>query len=237
MRRKRYSLLMLLEKQPKALKKCSEFINLANLFNSSLLLKQVSLSFASYQKINKVLIKSDSIDRFLKFNKLPANAFFPLFLLMKKKYLAEINALKKRKDDNIRKILNNLNSSKKIILKSLLEDEKKHNIKITLWRKYFFPKSVKKAEELIKISNIELSEIIEKYMEDFKKKYDNCISDKYKKVICKFIMETALNKINPHIVRKNYRELSKKYHPDLGGDAVHFKKLKDAKDYLLSYQR
>jgi len=235
MKRKRYSLLMLLEKQPKALKKSREFINLVNLFNSSSILKQISLSYASYQKINKVQIKSDSIERFLKFNKLPANAFFPLFLLMKKKYLAETSAIKKKKEDNIRKILNNLSSSKKIILKSLLEDEKKRNKKITLWRKYFFPISVKKAETLIKISNIELSEIIENFMEDFKNKYDNCISSKYKKVLCKFIMETALNKISPSVVRKNYRELSKKYHPDLGGDPVHFKKLSEAKNILLGY--
>ncbi|HNZ28010.1 MAG TPA: hypothetical protein PLG34_09445 [Spirochaetota bacterium] len=235
MKRKRYTLLTLLEKQPKALKKCSEFIYLANLFNSSSVLKQMSLSLAAYRLLNRVQIKSDSIERFLKFYKLPANAFFPLFLLMKKKYLDKTTALKKKKEENIRKILNNLSSSKKIILKSLLEDEKKYNIKITLWRKYFFPNSLKKAEKLIKISNIELSEIIESFMEDFKKKYDNCISIKYKKVLCKFIMETALNKISPGVVRKNYRELSKKYHPDLGGDPAHFKKLSEAKNILLGY--
>ena len=85
--KKKYTLLLLLQKQPKKIKKYETFTSLVLIYNQSDELKKIKLQYKSYIELNYARIEPDNLIHFYRKNKINKNIFFPMFLTLKKKYV------------------------------------------------------------------------------------------------------------------------------------------------------
>ena len=86
----------------------------------------------------------------------------------------------------------------------------------------------------MKYDKIKWTNLFISYSLDLKKKYKNYDEKYFNKLINPFILELSIKKNNSEEIKAQYRILSKKYHPDLGGDPIIFNLITKAKDQLLS---
>lgn len=229
------NILQLLKKQPKKIKKNSLFIELVNIYNSSNELKSLKISNYCFYLLNKGSILPESLNPFYKRFNIPKNMFFPLFLKLKREYLTKRNLSKKERNKYIYERMIKLPVETKNIIKLLHHIEKSiNNLKRTpLWNNNIYPKTKKKVDEYLKYNNIKWAILFNKFLEQLSEKYNYKINDTLKTKIDLFIIEIYDNQYNEEFIIKQFRMLSKKYHPDHGGCCEDFNILRETKDKLL----
>jgi len=233
---KKYSLNYLLAKQPGKMKKSSEFRNLLIFYNSTPELKKIFISKKCYLLLNNAKIKPENLEYFYKTYRLPKAAFFPMFLKIKSDHINRKNILKKQKEDFILNNLKKLDDDVLVYLKYFSRYERlinKHK-KIPLWMKSFYPKSKKSVSIILKMNKINWIEKFSKYSLDLIRYYRNSDQSYLKKLINLFTLELPIKKFSDEEIKSQFRKLSKKYHPDLGGNSIIFKQICRAKDEIFS---
>jgi hypothetical protein len=232
---KKYNLTMLLSKQPNVIKKNEHFKLLISYYNSSENLKNLMISKKCYSILNKSRVMPEKIDLFYKSCGVPRNSFFPLFLKIKKEYLVKKASFKKADRDYKLNKMKELPGYLQNYLKNFARLEKNINKKKSypVWYKIIFPKSKKAAALLAGLKKGDWVKMFIKYRDEIKKKYDNCNAELYGEIIDHFILELDMGENSIIEIKKNYRKLSKVYHPDTGGDPEDFMMLQEAYDDLI----
>ncbi|HOJ63861.1 MAG TPA: hypothetical protein PLE45_05520 [Spirochaetota bacterium] len=230
------TLLQLLKKQPKKIKKNQLFIEIVNIYNFSNELKKLKISNYCFNLLNKAKILPENLNFFYKRFNLPKNSFFPLFLKLKREYILSQKQSKKEKEKYIYEKMIKLPTETKNMIKMLNSYEKKINKlnKTPLWTKIIYPTSKRKANEYLRYSNIQWAILFNKFLDELSNKYNCKIDLTIKNKIDLFILEIYNEKYTYQVIIKQFRLLSKKYHPDKGGTSLYFNILKDTKERLCS---
>lgn len=238
--KKTYSLFYLLSRQPKSIKKNRHYKDMLFHFQSSGVLKKLKISRRCYSLLNRAVIKPENLKNFLRTYKLPKNSFFPLFFAIKLDYLSGREKLKKAREDYIKEKILLFPSNVLNAVKKLKKFEQKYNMrkKNPLCIKYFIPETKKKVNKLFKFTLCQWFGYFNAFIEETKLKYRN-IDLKYAKAIAfSSILDVDIDCKKEQLqscIKKQFRIMSKKYHPDLGGDPELFRLLKQAKEKLLVY--
>lgn len=233
MAKKKYNLAYLLKKQPQKIKKNPQFVELVNLLKSSDSLKKLKFNRNTYSALNHVRVNPGDLKGFIYNNRFQENPFFPLFLKLKKEYLSAKLKKKKDKQDYIYIKLKQLSPQIKKYLKVFRDYECSRNKRFPLWKKFFYPKTKKRVNELSKYSTIEWAGLFNTYTDEVYKRYKQVDLKYLNKIISLFVLELEPQKYKITSVKIQYRKLSKKYHPDSGGNNHFFNLLQKSRDILL----
>ena len=233
--KKSYTISYLLNKQPKSLRKNKDYHMLITFYNASPLLKRVHFNRKCYSLLNNTRIIPENLKYFYRTYRLPQNAFFPMFLKIKKEYINRKNFLKEKKRKYINDKILNLSPNTLRFIRYFAKYEStinKYN-KFPIWNKIFYPGTKKNADIFSKYNRIDWIIMFYNYIENLKKRYNN-INEKYlNKTIALYIFDLPIEKHSPEKIKKQYRKLSKKYHPDQGGNSRDFNFLQRAKNILI----
>jgi len=230
---KGYSLGGLLKNQPVELKKNSDFKNLINLYNHSDSLKKTRFRRKCYSLLQKARISPENLERFYFFYRLPKHSFFPLFLKLRKEHLNKIDCKKKKKNDYILKKMRQLPDNIQFLIKSLAKYEKSLTGKnCVIWLDFFYPKTKKKVNSYFKLNFFDWLKSADKYTGLLAKRFKKIDFNHIIRITSIFILGLSEDNCSAEKIKKSYRTLSKKYHPDQGGDPDFFKKIKDAYEFL-----
>ncbi len=240
-RSKKYSILYLLSKQPEKIRKDSHFPLMMDYYRSSDILKKIRFGRRCYSLLNKAKIKPEYLNNFYRTYRLPKNPFFPLFFSIKTKYFEKKRQRKLEKEKYILFRMRSLPENITRTIKFMAEFEKRNNPrgKCPLWFSRLFPKTKKQTDIFCKYSQPEWFFFFETYLRLLKKNYGKINVSSVTRIMSCFLLDCLSEKnaeSNPDIaaIKRKYRILSKKYHPDTGGDPEYFLKIRHARDVLLN---
>ncbi len=231
--KQQYSIADLLQSQPKAFKLLPNYALLNNMYAADKSLHAVVFSANNYRLLNRAKLSYSQLTKLCSRFRIKSNLFFALFVKYKQQYFTDTKKAKIQKQNKIENILSKMNADKKNLLKFFLAEEKKHNKKVTLWRKYFYILSNKKALFLCSSNNLEFYLIAKSYTEDFRLKY-HADAKYFSQKLISFALELPQIPSDAEIIKNKYRILSKKYHPDIGGNSILFKTLVELYNQCLS---
>ncbi|MBN2547190.1 MAG: DnaJ domain-containing protein [Spirochaetes bacterium] len=229
-----YSIGRLLKYQSCEIKKSSDFKYLINLYNHSENLKKARFGKKCYSLLQKAGILPENLDRFYHFYKIPRHSFFPLFLKLKKEHIEKINFKRKEKSEYILKKMRQMPLNIQNFIKNLANYEKLLTGKnCPIWIECFYPKTKKKVNSYFNYSLLDWLKAVENYLQLLLKKFKKTDMRQIKRISAYFILDLPFSNNSIEQLKTNFRLLSKKYHPDHGGDPEVFKKIKDAFDFLI----
>ncbi len=230
-----YTIPYLLSRQPKAIKKNKYYQMLVTFYNASPFLKKTRINRKCYSLLNNSKISPENLKYFYRTYRLPENPFFPIFLIIKRAYLKNKILQKKKKEEYIKNNFLNLNKITLRFIKYFAKFESTINRyqKFPVWNRTFYPKTKKSADYLSKLDRNEWIKLFNIYIERLKYKYVK-INEKYaNKIIALFILDLPIEKHSTAMIKKQYRKLSLKYHPDHGGNSNDFNLLQKARSILM----
>jgi len=252
----KYSIRYLLFKQPAAVKKNILFKTVADFYNSDEVLKKVFIPRICFLLLNRGKVKPENLESFYRKYALPKRAFFPLFLKLKKEYYDNINKknenIKKYIEAGIKKIppfiveyMNYFLKYEKILSRKVstfsnskltkrIPLNRKENNNPVIWKKLIYPGTKKRIDLFLKYKTADWNDLFKKYLSELKKRYKNYDENYSKKLLSLFVFELPIKKHSEAEIKTKYRILSKKHHPDIGGDENLFKLINNAKNILLN---
>ena len=105
--------------------------------------------------------------------------------------------------------------------------------KFPVWNNLFYPRTKKNADIISNYDHVDWINLFNKFIEKLKKRY-KVIDEKYiNKIIALFIMDLSIKKHSTETIKKQYRKLSLKFHPDQGGNSRDFNLLQKARSILI----
>lgn len=233
------SLNRLLSRQPKTIRKHSHYELMISHYRASEKLQSLRINRQCYRLLDKAIISPENLGNLYKTYRVPQDPFFPLFIKIKKDYLTDRLKKVEEKEKYILAQMKKLPWEKRRVLRFLAELEEsispagaRHT-----WEKEIYPTSKKRAFELLTISDSEWNGIIDCFFESLSLAYP--VFSKRKEQVSASLFLQIIPSLNPkdtpskETVNKMYRKLSRKYHPDSGGESTLFIRLQNSRDLLL----
>lgn len=233
-----YTLNHLLEKQPKGFRKDPLYPGLINSYLGSPRLKAVRINRRCYKLLNNGTIKPEHLENFIRTYRLPADPFFPLFFQIKRSYLDRRAELGKKRREYIDSVIRSLPREVREFMDFLGDTERACNRtgRHPLWNTRIYPNTKKQAQAYEKNGFLEWILFFKDYLELLQDRYKLFKPDSGKSLLSCFILGCLpagpAGKPDPEKVKREFRRLSKDYHPDNGGDPRVFIFIKWAKDQL-----
>ena len=240
LRRRYYTLASLLDAQPRGLVRDSRHHLLWNHFMSSEKLQKLRISRRCYSLLNQARIKPENMKFFYRTYRLPTDPFFPLFLTVKKAWLEERQRWRDERDRAIMSGMQELPDHRRRTLRMLAELERIHHPSGAnpVWDDFIFPKSKKRAGELAGFGEIEWQNLWSLFLSRLIERYGSFPESQGLRIEALLMLD--FNQLpdekrpGKREVKNKFRILSRKYHPDRGGNATLFRRLKTARDLLLN---
>ena len=234
------SLERLLSKQPKSLRRHPDYELMLHCYSSSDRLKSLRICRRCYRLLDRAVITPENLPHFHKTYRLPKDPFFPLFLSIKKGYLNERDEAVRQREAYILKQMKTLSPRRRQSLRFLAEWEEGINRagNRPVWEKKLWPGSKKRADEVKKLDTGGWIRLYEDFLESMRKRYPGIDSRLEQMIRASLILELPPTVRPLHFparaeVARAYRRLCKTAHPDAGGQAAYFIRLKESRDYLL----
>lgn len=233
--KKKYSVAHLLSKQPKALRKIKGYALLMRYYRSSDLLFRIRFTRTCYCLLNQAKIDNGRLDYFYRRFILPRHPFFPLFLKIKREYLNGKDARKKEKAAYIAGKIKLLPQHVVDYLKYCARFERHYNSDnaYPAWKKLIYPKTKKRVNALMKFDLEQWVDLFLCFFDSLKVKYQGINERSVDELVALFILELPYRQYSNEVINTQYRQLSKKYHPDAGGSTRAFNYLQFARETLL----
>jgi len=238
-KRKYFTLASLLDTQPAGLIKDPRYRLLWDHFMASEKLQKLRISRRCYTLLNQARVKPQNLPVFYRTYRLPRDSFFPLFLAVKSKWLTDRQIWKEKRNQTIGIALKDLPGRRKEEMKILADLEKNlHPGKQTpVWNRSILPRTIKRTREMADYSELDWQNLYSLFLSRLADRYRYFSSEKALKceamLILGFNPEEMGHELPEKSVNEQFRNLSKKYHPDRGGNAEVFRRLKTARDFLL----
>jgi len=246
MRRKRrrlknYSLGYLLSKQPKSLQKSQFYEEMLLHYRSSTRLQNLRISRRCYSLLQRAVIKPEYLNNFYVTYHLPRDPFFPLFLRVKQDYLDQRRQKQEQKMHYIADKMRELPPDTLAFIKYLAAFEQQYNRadNFPVWTAHLFPTTKKRVNEYSSFSRTEWIALFSTHLQRLEQRYRELDELTTKQLLASYVLECLPQKNNtfgPQLdlqaAARNYRRLSKLYHPDLGGEGDFFLQLQWAKEVL-----
>lgn len=237
--KKIYSVIYLLDKQPKSLKKEKHYQLMVSFLQNSPTLTGVRFNRRCYSLLNDAIIKPEHLENFYKTYRLPVNPFFPLFFMVKRKYLLKRDNKKLERLQYIETKMEELPSYIRRYSALMKELELKYNRanQFPAFKENLVPKTKKKADLFAKYNHAEWIFFFGNYMSFLADLYVRIPSDLMERMSACLILNCLPSSFSEvpqrSKVSNRYRSFSKIYHPDAGGDQELFIKIKWARDLLI----
>ena len=243
---KRYSIAYLLKRQTAGFKKHPRYPELIYRFSVSPVIKRLRITSRCYRILNNAMIPEKNLPSFYRTYRLPKDPFFSIFIAIKSEVLEKKRSRKKAKEDWIKNEMKNVPDYLRTSMGELREFEMKLNRagKCPEWEKTFIPATKKRVCEMKRGDIDDWTEVFDAFLERIKDRYGRSIPTRVNgvsggKILLSLIVLgfpfsiAGMNIPAKNTINERYRRLSKKFHPDLGGDERHFVVLKQARDILL----
>lgn len=239
-RRRYYTLASLLDAQPKGLVRNPYHRLLWDHFMTSEKLQRLRISRRCYSLLNKASVLPENLKSFYRTYRLPEDPFFPLFLSVKKNWLEQRRIWQEERRQAITVIMAGISGERRQNLELMCQLEEKHHSagKHPVWDRFIIPKTKKRAGELTRLEEIQWQDLANHYLNNLSEHYRSLSTEEALKVEAKLIMGFNQMPVNMYperqLVQERFRKLSKRYHPDGGGESTLFRRLKTARDILIN---
>ena len=203
-------------------------------------LKSLRINRRCYSLLDRAVISPENLENFYRTYHLPKDPFFPAFFAIKRAYLDHRNELKQRRKDYILRRLRELDPQILGFIRYLGTMEQKLNAagKTPVWDRIIYPASKKRADEYHRYSLDQWVEIFTGFGKNLHTRYPHkSVSADWEQIFAAFILECPPENGTFHppgdaLIKRQYRRLSKLYHPDSGGSPEHFRLLQEAREIL-----
>ena len=241
-RRQFKSLAALLDSQPKGLTRHPSHRLLWDRFAVSDRLQKLRISPRCYRLLNEARIPPENLKDFYRTYRLPEDPFFPLFLAVKADWLEERERWKEERDKAIMLMVRALPEHRRRALRVLAEYERKHHRTgdNPVWDNRLFPTTLKRAREFAAFGENEWYETWRIHLQNLSMRYRSIPplrDDEDRPTYAARVLSALVlrcRRVDRREVAENFRALSKEFHPDRGGNAECFRRIKEARDILLS---
>lgn len=246
MRRRRrtvkvYSIAYLLSKQPKSLSRHHLYSQMLSHYRTSPRLQQLRMTRRCYSLLQHAVIKPEYLQNFYRTYRLPKDPFFPIFLRIKRDYMADRERKRRQKIEYIGTKMRELPPQPLTFIKYLAAFEEQYNGAgaFPVWTRHMFPRTKKRVREYAAFSQAEWIAHFEAHMQRLQQRYRRLDAHSAERVIAAYVLDclpqngnAAAGRLDPQLAIRNYRRLSKLHHPDLGGDGNLFLQLQRAREVL-----
>ncbi len=239
--RRSYSLLYLLEKQPKSLRRDPHYPQMIDRLRTSKKLQSLRFNRRCYSLLQHAKIAPENLKYFYRTYRLPQDPFFPLFFMIKRNYLEERKRKKEEKTRYIAARMRGLPTPVLDYIRFLAELEAGFNKsgRYPMWASTLFPKTKKQVHQYEHYSRGQWIGFFQHYLKQLERRYRRLDEHRAELLLACFIVEelpapVPLRFPDELRVKRSYRRLSKLHHPDGGGDSSYFVELGRAKDLLLT---
>lgn len=234
-----YSLDELLSRQPCALRKDCRYRELLEQFLSSESLQRLRISSRCFRLMDKAQIDPENLPFFYRTYHLPQNSFFPLFLGIKRSYLAERQKWQEEREIYILKRMKALPTCKIRFVRFLADWEQSLNGQgeFPFWMNHLYPETKKRVHQYEKFTTVQWEAFFREYLKGMLEHYHLKIDPLAEKLTACCILE-LIPRIDPlcfpdrQDILRSYRMLCRRYHPDRGGDPALFVLLQRAREVL-----
>ena len=205
---------------------------------SSEKLQKLRISRRCYSLLDRARIKPENLASFYRTYRLPRDAFFPLFLAVKSKWIEDRQSWKQKRIKRIAKTMERLPRRRKKELERLKILEKALNPAGTSpqWKLFMSPSTIKRSEELSVQSDIEWLNLYSRFLGSLTDRYHSFTNPEALRVEALLLLGFELTETieipEKREINERFRALSKTHHPDRGGNAEVFRRLKTARDVL-----
>jgi hypothetical protein len=162
-------------------------------------------------------------------------------LTIKRDYFAEREAQAEARRQYIIKTIRSLDPPVLELFRYLGHLERHYNRKkiSPLWQKHLFPSTKKLANKYATTSRAEWIRVFREHLLLLQSHYRALNDGIVERILARFVLELPLELYPPPTpplaeIKRHYRAVSLKYHPDRGGDAALFRAAKWAYDALAS---
>jgi hypothetical protein len=234
------SLNRLLSRQPKTIRKHPHYELMISHYLASEKLQALRINRQCYRLLDKAVITVENLPNLYRTYRVPQDPFFPLFIKIKKDYLTQRLKKAEEKEKYILAQMKKLPREKRKVLRFLaeLEESISPGGRRQIWEREIYPGSRKRALEMLQISETEWSGLVDGFFESLSLKYP-VISSRQEQLSASLFLQ-IIPSLNPltfpskETVNKSYRKLSRRYHPDSGGESSLFIRLQNSRDILVS---
>jgi hypothetical protein len=206
-------------------------------------LQRLRISRRCYRILNNASVLPENLKSFYRTYRLPDDPFFPLFLSVKKNWMEERLKWRQDRRKTIASMVARLPPERRRYMDALSRMEQHFHPagKKPVWERHVYPATKKRAGELSRFSELEWQDLTAHYLQELSRRYTSVSTDVALLIEAKLVMgfDAASGPDVPEepMIQERFRELSKKYHPDLGGESRLFRRLKTARDFLIENQR
>ena len=236
----RISLEHLLSRQPKTLNKHPQYDLMISHYRNSDTLRHLRINRRCYRLLDRAVITPENLHHFHRTYRLPKDPFFPLFLAIKKDYLNGREEAARQREAYILKQVKTLTPRRRQALRFLAEWEESINRagERPVWEKTVYPGSKKRADQLTILSGSAWLSLYDGFLEAMGRRYPG-IEPRLTKMIRATLVLELIPSIHPlrfpdrDEAARAYRRLCRTAHPDAGGRAEYFIRIKESRDFLL----
>ena len=235
-----YTLASLLNRQPKSLRKHPHYRAMIDHYLASDRLKTLRIVRRGYVLLDEATIEPESLRHFYRTYRLPANPFFPLFLRIKRDYLADRARIREARHRYIVERMRSLSPHVLATIKYLghLERHYHGRDESPIWQSHLFPSSKKQADAYLNYATADWVRLFAEHLARLESRYRGFTEVTTSRVLASFLLELVPESIPPRRpplteISRTYRRLSLRHHPDRGGDPAHFIAIKRARDALM----
>ncbi len=236
---RRYTLAYLLSRQPKTLAKHRDYPQLKAFLEQDTALQRFRMSRRCYSLLHNARIKEHNLHHFFRTYRAPRHPFFALFLLIKNDYAAERERVRY---ERYRYILERMRALPEPVVEFIrylghLENFYSPSDEHPLWQKHLFPSTKKQVHAFEHYSELDWLETFRVHLKRLEERYRNFTLAE--ELLACYVLNCVpathpLQLPQAQRVKRAYRTLSLRRHPDHGGDARIFVELKRAYELLNS---
>lgn len=234
-----YTVTYLLDKQPKSLCRQKHYQLMVSYLQNAPQLRGIRFNQRCYSLLNEAVIKPEHLDHFYRTYRLPKTPFFPLFFMIKRNYLMERENKKLERKMYIEVKMNSIPSYVQRFFALILQFEQKYNRagNHPVYKENLSVTTKKRSEKFATYEHADWIDFFRMYNCSLRKRYERIPLENIDRIFAYFILNCIPSSlaVNPDSTKINnrYRNYSKIYHPDRGGDPELFIKIKWARDLLL----
>ncbi len=237
---RRYTLRYLLSRQPKTLAKHRDYPRLEAYLEQDAALGRFRMSRRCYSLLHNARIKEHNLHHFFRTYRAPRHPFFLLFLQIKNDYAAERERVRY---ERYRYILERMRALPEPVVEFIrylghLENFYNPAGEHPLWQAHLFPSTKKRVHSLARYSDLDWIALFRAHLKRMQERYHEFRLAE--QLLACYILDCVPANRPPQLpppprVKRAYRALSLRHHPDHGGEARIFLELKRA--YELLYGR
>ena len=209
-------------------------------YHASEALGRLRMSRRCYGLLANARIAPHNLPVFYRTYRLPDSPFFPLFLSVKRSYLAERERINAARHDYVLSRMRALPRPTLTWIKYMGHLERAYNAAglSPLWQKHLFPTSKKRADGYSRFSEAEWLATYRQHLSRLQARYPTLKEIIVDRVYACIVIGLVPDRVPPvrppaTTVNRCYRRQSLLHHPDRGGDPAVFIAIKEARDTLI----